>query len=71
MLTAIVVILFALTAALDWLPEIKNRPKKETVVYGLLWTSALAVLLLFSFGVRLPSPNDAIKTVFGAIFNVD
>lgn len=68
MLTAIVLILFALTAALDWLPDVKNRPKKETAVYGLLWMTALAVLLIYSFSLKVPSPTDAIRNVVSAIF---
>ena len=42
MLTAIVLALFAVTAAVDWLPGVKNKPVKETIVYGMLWTAALA-----------------------------
>jgi len=71
MLTAIVLALFALTAALDWLPGVKSKPKKETFVYGLMWTVALVVLLLHSLDIPVPSPNDAIRSVVSAIFNVE
>jgi len=70
MLTAIVLALFAVTAAVDWLPGVKNKPKKETFMYGLLWTVALVVLLLYSLGIQVPSPTDAIRSVVGALFNV-
>lgn len=70
MLTAIVLALFALTAALDWLPGVKSKPVKETFVYGLLWTAALVILLLHSLGIPLPSPNSMIQSVMGSIFNV-
>jgi len=70
MLTAIVLALFALTAALDWLPGVKSKPKKETFVYGMLWTAALVILLLNSLGIPLPSPNNMIHSVVGSIFNV-
>ena len=70
MLTAIVLALFALTAALDWLPGVKSKPQKETFVYGLLWTVALVVLLLYSLDIPVPSPNDAIQSVVSAIFKV-
>ena len=70
MLTAIVLVLFALTAALDWLPDIKRRPKKEAVVYGLLWAFGLAILFLYSVGVSVPSPSGAIRNMVKAIFPV-
>ena len=70
MLTAIVLALFALTAALDWLPGVKSKPKKETIVYGMLWTAALVILLLHSLGIPMLSPNDAIHSVMSSIFNV-
>jgi cytochrome b561 len=70
MLTAIVLVLFALTAVMDWLPDIRKRPKKETVVYGLLWSCGLAVLFLYSVGVAVPSPSGAIRSVVEAIFPV-
>ena len=70
MLTAIVLALFAVTAAVDWLPGVKYKPVKETIVYGMLWTAALAVLLLDSLDIPLPSPNDMIHSVMSSIFNV-
>lgn len=63
MLTVIVLILFGLTAALDWLPGIKNKPKKETVVYGLMMAAALAVLFLYTVDVKVPGPSGAIRSV--------
>jgi hypothetical protein len=70
MLTVIVLIVFAVTAALDWLPGIKSKPKKETVVYGLLLVTALVVLFLYSLGVHMPEPSDAITAAVKAIFPV-
>ena len=63
MLTAIVLILFGLTTALDWLPGIKDRPKKETAVYGLMLAAALAVLFLYTVDVKVPGPSGVIRKV--------
>ena len=70
MLTAIVLILFGLTAALDYFPGIKTKPKKETVVYGLMMSVALVVLFLYSIDVKVEGPTGAIRSVVESIFPV-
>jgi len=70
MLTVIVLVLFTLTAALDWLPDIKNRPKRELGVYSLMFVAALTVLILYSVGVQVPGPSDAIRGPVEAIFPI-
>jgi hypothetical protein len=70
MLTAIVLITFALTMALDWFPGIRTKPKKESVVYGLMMAAALAVLVLYSVGIKVANPSGAIRSVVSAIFPI-
>ena len=70
MRTVMVIVLFALTVALDWLPGIKTKPVRESVVYGLMTTVALIVLLLYSVGVNINGPSEAIRGVVKAIFPV-
>ena len=70
MLTVIVIVLFALTVALDWLPGIKTKPIRESVVYGLITAAALAVLFLYSIDVNIDGPSEAIRSVVEAIFPV-
>jgi hypothetical protein len=70
MLTAIVLVTFALTAALDWLPGIRTKPKKESVVYGLMMAGALATLFLYSIGIKVEGPSALIRSVVGAIFPI-
>ena len=70
MRTVIVIVLFALTVVLDWLPGIKTKPVRESVVYGLMTSVALIVLLLYSVGVNINGPSEAIRGVVKAIFPV-
>ena len=70
MLTGIVLVTFALTAALDWLPDIKNRPQRDLGVYGLMFVAALTVLILYSVGVQVPGPSNAIRGAVEAIFPI-
>jgi hypothetical protein len=70
MLTAIVLVVFILTAALDWLPGVKNKPKNETAVYGLIIVAALTILFLYSVGVKVPCPSVPIRNAVQAIFPV-
>ncbi len=70
MLTAIVLILFGLTAAFDWLPGIKTKPVRESVIYGLMMTAALVILFLNTVGVDVNGPSEAIRSVVEAIFPV-
>ena len=70
MLTAIVLIFIGLTVALDWLPGIKTKPVRESVVYGAMTAAALVVLFLYSIGVYVNGPSEAISSVVKAIFPV-
>ena len=71
MLTLIVVGLVGLILALDLLPAVKKRPKKETAVYCLLLAAGFCVLLLYSLDVKVPGPSDLIRNVVKALFPVE
>lgn len=71
MLTLIVVGLVGLTLALDLLPAVKKRPKKETVVYCLLLAVGFCVLLLYSLDIRVPGPSEGISDAVKALFPVE
>ena len=70
MLTVIVAGLVGATIVFDLLPGIKNRPKKESVIYCLLLTIGFSVLLLFSLDVKVPGPSELIRSIVEAIFPV-
>ena len=70
MRTVMVIVLFALTVALDWLPGIKTKPVRESVVYGLMTSVALIVLFLYSIGVNINGPTGVIRSVVEAIIPV-
>ncbi len=70
MLTLIVIVFVGLTAVFDLLPGIKNRPKKETVIYSLLLAAGFGILLLFSLDVKVPGPTEPIRAIVKALFPV-
>jgi hypothetical protein len=70
MLTLIVAGLVGLTVVFDFLPGIKKRPKKESVIYCLLLAVGFCVLLLYSLDVKVPGPSEWIRSVVEAIFPV-
>ncbi len=67
MLVVIVVGLVGVTLALDLLPAVKKRPKKETVIYCLLLAVGFCVLLLYSLDVKVPGPSELIRNVVKAL----
>lgn len=70
MLTLIVIGLVALTVVFDLLPGIKQRPKKENIIYCVLLFIGFGVLVLFSLNVKVPGPSELIRSAVKAIFPV-
>jgi len=70
MLTLIVVLLYAAVVVLDLLPFDK-RPKMQNAVYCALLLISFVVLLLFSFGVEVPSPSGPIQSFVQALFKLE
>jgi uncharacterized protein with PQ loop repeat len=72
MLTFIVLLLFAGVVAFDFVPQIKQAggSKKTSAVYIVFLIVSFTVLLLYSFGVEVPSPAVPIKNIVGALFGV-
>ncbi len=70
MLTVIVLALFTGAILLDFLPKIKKRQKKVNIVYCLLLVLSFGILMLYSFGVKVPSPTQAIEAVVKMIVPV-
>lgn len=61
MLTAIIIILFALILLLDLLPNFKKWIPRERCVYLALFSASFILLLLFTLDVKLPSFYDIFK----------
>ena len=70
MLTLIVVLLYAAVVVLDLLPFDK-RPKMQNAVYCVLLLISFGVLMLFSFGVEIPSPSVPIQSFVQALFKLE
>lgn len=67
MLTAIILLLFALILILDYLPGFKSRVKRANFVYALFLAVSFCVLLLYSLDVPIPGPTRAIQAAAGKI----
>ena len=65
MLIAIVLAVYALAVLTDLIPSFQQTAKKEGVVSCILLSVSFIVLLLYSFGIILPGPSDAIKSFIG------
>lgn len=70
MLTAIILILFALILVLDYLPGFKSRVKRANFVYAFFLAVSLCVLLLYSLDVPIPGPTRAIQAAAGKVFTL-
>jgi len=55
MISTIVIVLYLLIFALDFLPVIKNKDKKITSVYAVLFFASFCVLFLYTLEVEIPS----------------
>ncbi len=67
MLTAIVIILFALVLVLDLLPGFGKRPLRERIVYLTAFSASFVFLLLSSLGVNIPGLSGALISLFKEI----
>lgn len=67
MMTAIILVLFALILVLDYLPGFKSRAKRANFVYALFLAVSFCVLLLYSLDVPIPGPTRAIQAAVGEI----
>jgi cadmium resistance protein CadD (predicted permease) len=72
MLTFIVALLFACVIAFDLAPQVKQAGAlhKDSAVYMAFVAVSLAVLLLYSFNIPLPSLSGPISGVIKALFRV-
>lgn len=70
MLVVIVVALVGVTLALDLLPAVKKRPKRETVIYCLLLAVGFCVLVLYSLDIKVPGPSELISSVVKSLFPI-
>lgn len=70
MLTGIVLALFVGIVLIDYIPNRKSRKRKENVFYGAVLTVSFFIVLLYSLGVTLPSPTEAIEGIVKAIVPV-
>jgi len=68
MITAIVITVFLLVIAFDYVPMHKDVKTKETVWYFIILGVSFCVLILYSFQINVPSPAKGIESVLDKLF---
>lgn len=63
MMFAIVTLLYAVIGFSEIYPLVKNKRKKELVLYSVTFSAAFILSLLLSLGVKVPSPAKPIEEV--------
>lgn len=61
MLTVIVIILYICVVLFDFLPSKKALSKNGSVVYCAILFISFSVLFLYSVGIKVPGPSEALK----------
>lgn len=66
-LVGIVVVLYAVIFLTDFIPYFKTTGTKDKIVYGSFMLVSFVVLILYSLGIKVPSPTTPIKDAIDAI----
>lgn len=64
----VVVVLYIMLAAYEFIPLYKQNQKKDLFVNGALFLVSFAVAILLCIGVVIPSPAEPIKEFITSIF---
>ncbi len=67
MLTAIVLLVFAVVFMIDFLPLNRIISPKEKWVYGAFMLLSMGVLMMYSMDITVPSPSKLIINALDAI----
>lgn len=68
-MSLVIFLSFVLITFLDIPDMLHHKEWRMLTVYAILWTTGLAILLLFSFGVELPSPLKMFDSIFRMVFS--
>ena len=60
-LASMVLLVYALVIVIELIPSFRQASVKEGVISCVLLSVSFVVLLLYSFGINVPGPSDAIK----------
>jgi hypothetical protein len=67
MLTVIVIMLYAFVILFDFIPRRKERPVIAVVVYCAIMAVSFMVLILYSLGIQVPGPSEAIENMVNTL----
>jgi len=67
MLTVIVIMLYALVILFDFIPHRKERPVIAGVIYCAMMAVSFVVLILYSLGIQVPGPSEAIENMVNTL----
>lgn len=70
MLTGIVTLLFVFVYLFDYKPVIQKGKNAEKIVHISIMSISFIILILYSFGISVPTPTEPIKNVVSALFGV-
>ncbi|KPU45469.1 hypothetical protein OXPF_07020 [Oxobacter pfennigii] len=63
----LVIVVYAIIGFYEMFPMIKNKQKKELILYGITFGTAFILSMLLSLGVEIPSPADPIEAVINYV----
>lgn len=70
MMIVISVILYASTYLFDFSKIIKEKNKKISLIYGVLFALSFIVLILHETGFAIPSPAKPLKYLIATVLNL-
>ena len=59
----LIILAYLIIGIVEIIPLIKNRQKKELILYSIIFISAFTLSILLSLGVKIPSPAKPIEKV--------
>lgn len=70
MIVVIIIIIYVLVVAFDYVPIIKQKNKGEIILYTSLLILSFILILLIAIEVKLPNPTNLIKYLLKPIIKV-
>lgn len=59
----LIILAYLIIGIIEIIPLIKNKQKKELILYSVTFISAFTLSVLLSLGVKIPSPAKPIEKV--------
>ena len=63
MVVIFVILIYIIIGCIEIIPMIKQKKKRELILYSPLFISAFVMSVLLSIGVKIPSPAEPIEKI--------